>query len=355
MKVLREWTIDAPWGKIAMISWGNEAGLPVLLVHGRQDSAATFEPLLQLLPDSYHYVALDLPGHGRSDPFPTGVMPTRLHFVGAVHLHGAYEMQPRWHHSCAGKVEIIVRDVYTGRFVREEIASRVCSLCVDLAIECNDIEPNMCFFIKILHDKISNKFCYFPGLFFNAVYPHRISKMILLDPGPALSRLQVHDPQEYFASFHQKYYDNYDKFAQKRIYSKQRALEAVMKARGFTEAQARLALSRNMVKVGEDLYELSWDRRLICLPPPNYPPSYYYQLFYTPTPTLLIAAKEFQGGYTNGVKKTLKLISDLEKSLDSFTVVTVEGGHDVHFTNPERFIKVLCEFLDKKFECKSRL
>lgn len=300
MKVLREWTIDAPWGKIAMMSWGNEAGYPVLLVHGRQDSAATFEPLLQFLPDSFHYVALDLPGHGRSEPFPTGVAPTRLHFVGAVQV-AVWHL--RWK-----------QFIFVGH-----------------SMGCEG------------------------GLFFNAVYPHRISKMILLDPGPALARLQVHDPREYFASFHQKYYDNYDTFAGKRIYSKQRALEAVMTARGFTEAQAQLALARNMVQVGDDLYELAWDRRLLCLPPPNYPPSYYYQLFCTPTPTLLIAAKDWQGGYSNGKKETLKLINDLEKTLDNFTVITVEGGHDVHFTNPERFFKVLCEFLDKKFENKSKL
>ncbi|XP_063544047.1 serine hydrolase-like protein [Cydia strobilella] len=298
MKVLREWTINAPWGKIAMVSWGNEAGSPVLLVHGRRDSAATFEPLLQLLPDSYHYVALDLPGHGRSDPFPAGLVPSRLNFVGAVQV-AVWHL--RWK-----------QFIFVGH-----------------SMGCEG------------------------GLFFNTVYPHRISKMILLDPGPALARLQVHDPQEYFASFHQKYYDNYDKFAQKRIYSKERAVEAVMKARGFTESQAHLVLSRNMVRVGEDLYELSWDPRLLCLPPPNYPPSYYHQLFCTPTPTLLIAAKEFQG--SNGKRETLKLISDLEKTLENFTVVTVEGGHNAHFTNPERFLKVLCEFLDKKFECKSKL
>lgn len=56
----------------SVVSWGNPAGEPVLLVHGYQDSVATFIPLLQMLPDKYYYVGFDLPGHGRSDDFPVG-------------------------------------------------------------------------------------------------------------------------------------------------------------------------------------------------------------------------------------------------------------------------------------------
>ncbi|KAI8426965.1 hypothetical protein MSG28_014626 [Choristoneura fumiferana] len=146
MKVLKEWFITAPWGRVALISWGNPDGPPALLVHGRQDSAATFAPLLELLPETYHYVGFDIPGNGLSDPLPHGVMLCRIHFIGAL--------------------ELVVR------------------------------------------------------LFYNAVYPNRISKLVLLDPGPSWQRLQVHDPVEYF--------------------NKQKALESVSKARGFTPAQAEL-------------------------------------------------------------------------------------------------------------------
>lgn len=56
----------------SVISWGNASREPVLFVHGRQDSAATFIPLVELLPDKYHYVAVDMPGNGLSDPLPKG-------------------------------------------------------------------------------------------------------------------------------------------------------------------------------------------------------------------------------------------------------------------------------------------
>lgn len=62
----------------------------------------------------------------------------------------------------------------------------------------------------------------------------------------------------------------------------------------------------------------------------------------------MIAAKSSQG-YTKGKAQALKLIADLEKNITNFVVLNVEGGHDVHFTNPERFVKELCQFLDKKF------
>ncbi|XP_075989508.1 uncharacterized protein LOC142985300 isoform X3 [Anticarsia gemmatalis] len=67
---LRTWKIKAPWGQLSLTSWGNPNSPPVFLVHGRQDCAATFQPLLQLLPQEYYFVAIDMPGSGPSDPLP---------------------------------------------------------------------------------------------------------------------------------------------------------------------------------------------------------------------------------------------------------------------------------------------
>lgn len=98
-----------------------------------------------------------------------------------------------------------------------------------------------------------------------------------------------------------------------------------------------------------DPYRLSWDKRLKYPAPQNYPTDFYYQVWSRNIPpTLMIAAKSSQG-YSKGKAQTLKLIADLEKNVKNFVVLNVEGGHDVHFTNPERFVKELCQFLDKKF------
>jgi hypothetical protein len=44
------------------ISWGDPGRPPVLMIHGFMDSAATFIPLVENLPDKYYYVSFDFPG-----------------------------------------------------------------------------------------------------------------------------------------------------------------------------------------------------------------------------------------------------------------------------------------------------
>ncbi|MBA2662538.1 MAG: alpha/beta hydrolase [Bradymonadaceae bacterium] len=53
--------------QVAGRACGPRDGYPVLCMHGWLDNAASLEPLLALLPASFRFVALDLPGHGRSE------------------------------------------------------------------------------------------------------------------------------------------------------------------------------------------------------------------------------------------------------------------------------------------------
>ncbi|KAF4532370.1 hypothetical protein B566_EDAN003674 [Ephemera danica] len=39
-------------------------------MHGWQDNAATFDPLLAMLPSSLSVLAIDVPGHGFSSHYP---------------------------------------------------------------------------------------------------------------------------------------------------------------------------------------------------------------------------------------------------------------------------------------------
>ncbi|XP_059044793.1 serine hydrolase-like protein [Achroia grisella] len=292
----KEWYINAPWGKIAMISWGNPNGDPVLLVHGRSDSVATFLPLLELLPDHYYYVGVDLPGNGKSDPFPVGVTLCRIHFLGAL--------------------EIVVNHLGWEQFT------------------------------YIGHSNGCDQ-----GLFYNVIYPGRIKKFILLDGSLAFQRLQVHNMQEYFDAFYAEYYDNYKKYnVDDRVYTKQRALDAVIRARGLSVEQADIALSRSLKCIGEDKYKLSWDRRLRFPAPQNYPPNYYYQLFSRNSPPTLHIECTLSKGYPPGKKFVQQLLSDLEKNTENFFLVAVEGGHDIHLTNPDKISKFINEFLSRDFK-----
>jgi pimeloyl-ACP methyl ester carboxylesterase len=65
----RERTLDLPGHRVAAIEWGPEGARRVLALHGWLDNAASFARLAPML-GSLYLIALDLPGHGRSDGLP---------------------------------------------------------------------------------------------------------------------------------------------------------------------------------------------------------------------------------------------------------------------------------------------
>ncbi|XP_041446584.1 serine hydrolase-like protein 2 isoform X2 [Xenopus laevis] len=65
-----ELRINVPWGYLAAKSWGPREGKLVLCLHGWLDNASSFDKLIPLLPQGYHYVALDFTGHGLSSHKP---------------------------------------------------------------------------------------------------------------------------------------------------------------------------------------------------------------------------------------------------------------------------------------------
>lgn len=75
-----ELELRTPYLRLAARVWGPPDGIPVLALHGWLDNAASFDTLAPLLPD-VRLVALDLPGHGHSDPRPPGI---HYHFVDYI-------------------------------------------------------------------------------------------------------------------------------------------------------------------------------------------------------------------------------------------------------------------------------
>lgn len=66
--------INVPYGHLAAKWWGRRDVRPVVCIHGWQDNAATFDALIPELPDHVGYLAIDMPGHGRSSRFPNGML-----------------------------------------------------------------------------------------------------------------------------------------------------------------------------------------------------------------------------------------------------------------------------------------
>jgi pimeloyl-ACP methyl ester carboxylesterase len=63
VRTVDERRLALPHLALAAREWPGD-GPKVLALHGWLDNAASFDPLLPLLPD-VHAVAIDLPGHGR--------------------------------------------------------------------------------------------------------------------------------------------------------------------------------------------------------------------------------------------------------------------------------------------------
>ncbi|XP_047039239.1 serine hydrolase-like protein 2 isoform X3 [Helicoverpa zea] len=191
MKWQLQWKIRVPWGTLALTSRGHPDGEPVFCVHGRQDSSSVFGPLVDLMPNMNHYVCLDMPGNGLSDGFPPGPKLMRFHFLMAMELAIAHL---GWDH-----------------------------------------------FIFIGHSMGCEQ-----GLFFNAIHPNRITKMVLLDANPTLMRMQVEDPAEYQRAFFDNYYEHFHRENfERKTHTRISAMRSLARARDLNDSQCADLLQRN--------------------------------------------------------------------------------------------------------------
>ncbi|XP_053675859.1 probable serine hydrolase [Anopheles nili] len=65
--------IHLPFGELACKWWGPRNIRPIVCLHGWLDNAGSFDRLIPLLPREMSFLAIDIPGHGRSAHLPAGV------------------------------------------------------------------------------------------------------------------------------------------------------------------------------------------------------------------------------------------------------------------------------------------
>lgn len=78
---VEEIKIPFEWGHIAGKWWGPRNVRPILLLHGWQENAGTFDRLIPLLPAEFSYLAIDFPGHGCSSHLPNHLFYSYMDFV----------------------------------------------------------------------------------------------------------------------------------------------------------------------------------------------------------------------------------------------------------------------------------
>ncbi|MCW8408429.1 alpha/beta hydrolase [Legionella sp. PATHC035] len=80
MKML---TLAIPGFSIACKTWGTPDKPTILALHGWLDNANSFAPLAPYLENDFHFVAVDLPGHGHSSHLPKGC---HYHFFDGIFI-----------------------------------------------------------------------------------------------------------------------------------------------------------------------------------------------------------------------------------------------------------------------------
>jgi len=115
-----EITLEIPGLKLAAVAWGPPDGKPALAIHGWLDNGGSYTRLAPLL-EGYRVVALDLPGHGRSDHRAPGVA---YHFVDWVLDVASAADALGWErftligHSMGAGVASLVAGTFPGRIER---------------------------------------------------------------------------------------------------------------------------------------------------------------------------------------------------------------------------------------------
>ncbi|XP_060530241.1 serine hydrolase-like protein [Cylas formicarius] len=156
---LKEFNISVPWGHIAVKSWGNESHFPILAIHGIQDNAGSFDQLVSLLPQTYNYVCIDLPSHGRSSRFTEHIPIHLWNFVLALKFvtdHFNWDKFILMGHSLGAHIALQFAIVFPEK-VEKLILLDIISL---LAVEPDKFVSHLCDrYEKILEEnrQISNK------------------------------------------------------------------------------------------------------------------------------------------------------------------------------------------------------
>ncbi len=89
--------LQGSFRRLAYVAWGERTSPPVLCVHGLTRTGRDFDVLAAALADRFHVICPDLPGRGRSDWLPDGMLYQPLTYVAALaHVLAAIGRKVDW-------------------------------------------------------------------------------------------------------------------------------------------------------------------------------------------------------------------------------------------------------------------
>ncbi|XP_047355794.1 serine hydrolase-like protein [Vespa velutina] len=287
-----ELKFSVPWGHIAAKAWGLSTDRRILAVHGISDNAGTFTRIIKYLPKNCYIVCIDLPGHGFSSHFTSGIPLNYFSYVLSIyHVLNAL----KWD-TC----------IYMGHSFGGHI-----------------------------------------GTMFSILYPKIIEKLILLDAliSPPISNKELVSRLREVCDITIKANTN----KTPRLYTKEEVLYA-LRCKRFSalNSKAAEALYERAVTKVNDLYKYNRDVRLNTFVVP------FFNINQSLTclkeisiPCIIILSDSKIDLYKNMSYMLKQILNNY-----NISVTYVIGNHDVHNNYPERIASYICNFLDSNIKSK---
>ncbi|KAJ3658681.1 hypothetical protein Zmor_010406 [Zophobas morio] len=284
--------IPVPWGHVAAKIWGNQNDPLVLVIHGIMDNAGSFDRLIPLLPTSFCYICIDLPGHGRSSHFPPFLPIYTINYVIVYKLIMQYYKREKY---------IILGHSYGAQI----------------------------------------------GFLFARLYPEYVEKLIMLDT--------IHFFPIHVGQFQQNLTDKFDyiielnekmKTKSRPTYTYNEALQKLQDQRRnghITREAAQALIHRSITKAPDGKYAFTLDPRMNSFVNPIHDFRYIIDTlkkFPVTCPVLMLLGRdsELQQMYMKPVTKFLQRYRNIR-------IKQVDGTHDVHNNNPEIVAPYVSKFL----------
>lgn len=247
-----------------------------------------------MLPKCYFFVCIDLPSHGRSTHFQKGVLGNFLMFVIAVKYvinHFKWEKLYYIGHSFGGQI----------------------------------------------------------GLYATSLFPHLITKFVILDSLPP-QYIKIPETLNSLREFFQKHLEFTDKLEKSKPphYSYEEVLERMIVSRktNMLPEHARCLLERMVIKTEDGSYRFTYDPQLRLLPYPFFSVEQVQNIIAgIVCPTLIIFATN--SVYNNNLHKNER-VTNVYFHMKNVRYHSVNGNHDVHMISPELVSPIVSDFLNEQ-------
>ena len=273
--------------------WGNSDGRRLLAIHGKQDNCGVFDRIIPSLGGNYCVLAVDLPGHGFSSHYPSGVPLDFLNDIIAIVCvlrHVQWKRALVLGHSMGGQI----------------------------------------------------------GFFLTATFPEYVEKLIVIDHifptnGEPSATKFIRAHVNGFLALHNRL-----KTGQEPVYTYQEALEKLTNRTSVLTREAAEIVLKRSLKTLPNGFTFRMDQRLKLNSIPLLTKEHTLDLLSNiQCPVLCIFSSERFEIYETIFADAFAVLRNKSNYLEK----VVNGNHDFHQNHPERVVRLISDFFANE-KCK---